>query len=50
MATGEKKKALEIARKMIKSGIDKQDIIEDTGLSISEIHALKKHIPMAGDY
>ena len=43
ISTGEKKKALEIAKKMIKRGIDLQDIIEDTGLSISEIQTLLKN-------
>ncbi|MBL1411524.1 hypothetical protein [Sphingobacterium faecale] len=40
-AKGERKKALETARKMLGKGFSKEDILEITGLRIEEIEHLK---------
>ena len=38
---GEKRKAIETAKKMLKKGLKVNDIVDFTGLSIAEIDALK---------
>ena len=41
--SGKKEKQIEIAKKMLKRGINIQDIKEITGLSLQEIEQLNNH-------